>query len=232
MRQAGNEQVDEDLKWLARGPNSAARRYTGFIINGFRFRTKKEEKERKTQNSGVVVNAKISSFAGANDSNPVIGDVSYYGVLTDIIELDYYEHRKKVLFRCDWFDVLSQGRGIKTDEYGFTLLNFSRLISTGQQQFDEPFVFATQVEQVFYVKDSEQPDWHVVIKTKPRDIFDMKEQESSNDETFWQSEPLVSRTIEDVIGTSDDHIQWVRPDVPGIVVDVPVEVPQPIREDV
>ena len=57
---------------------------------------------RRTQNCGVVVNSSITSYASARDSNPVEGNVEYYGLLTDIIELDYYSRWKVVLFRCDW----------------------------------------------------------------------------------------------------------------------------------
>lgn len=52
----------------------------GFIINGFRFQTKNLEKKRKTQNSGVFVIAKTTSFSSANDSNPTVRDITYYGI--------------------------------------------------------------------------------------------------------------------------------------------------------
>lgn len=115
-----------------------------------------------------MVTVKTPSFASAKDKNPIVGDVTYYGVLTDIIQLYYYEDRKVVLFKCDWVDVKSQGRGIKLDELGFTLVNLKQLLST-----NEPFVLASQALQVFYVEDSVERDWHVAIKTKPRDFFDM-----------------------------------------------------------
>ena len=38
-----------------------------------------------------MVTAKTPSFASAKDKNPIIGDGTYYGVLTIIIQLDYYE---------------------------------------------------------------------------------------------------------------------------------------------
>ncbi|KAK5770649.1 hypothetical protein PVK06_046802 [Gossypium arboreum] len=110
-------------------PNRVVKRYSGFIINGFRFRTKYRERLRRTQNCGVVVNSLITSYASARDSNPVEGNMEYYGLLTDIIELDYYGKWKVVLFRCDWADA-NTARGIKNDQFGFTMLNkfFTRKI--------------------------------------------------------------------------------------------------------
>ena len=91
--------ISNELRSLAQGPN--------FIGNGFRFHVKEIEERRKTQNSGVVVIAKTTSYSSANDRNPVIGDVTYYGVLKEIVELEYFLSRKVVLFKCDW---VGQGR--------------------------------------------------------------------------------------------------------------------------
>ncbi|KAH1098354.1 hypothetical protein J1N35_015275 [Gossypium stocksii] len=83
--------VIEEVKWLSQGPNRVAKRYNDFLINGFRFHTKKSlERLRRTQNCGIVVNYSISSYASARDSNPVEGKVEHYGLLIDIIELVYY----------------------------------------------------------------------------------------------------------------------------------------------
>ncbi|KAK5786686.1 hypothetical protein PVK06_041326 [Gossypium arboreum] len=127
---------------------------------------------RRTQNYGFVVNSLITSYANARDSNLVEGNVGYYGLLTDIIELDYYGRWKVVLFRCDWDDV-NTARGIKKDQFGFTIVNFSHLIHTGQQLMDEPYVFSSQVKQVFYSKDPTDESWYVVLRNTPRDLFDM-----------------------------------------------------------
>lgn len=70
-------------------------------MNGFRFHTKEVESKRKTQNSGVVVNATTSSFSSSKDQNPVLGEVAYYGVLKNILELDYTSNRKVILFDCN-----------------------------------------------------------------------------------------------------------------------------------
>ncbi|KAK9931668.1 hypothetical protein M0R45_018938 [Rubus argutus] len=96
----------------------------------------------------------------ARDLNPIDGEVDYYSVVTDIIELSYDAGHKVVLFRGDWVDSLVMENGIKTDAYGFTLVNFSRLL----QQYD-PFILASQEMQVFYIQDLGNIDWHLVVKT-------------------------------------------------------------------
>ena len=63
----------------------------------------------------------------------------FYGVLTDIIELDYYRKFKIVIFKCDWVDVRTSGT--KIDSSGCTLVNISRLIHTRDFLEDDPFVF-------------------------------------------------------------------------------------------
>ena len=172
-----------ELIALARGPNYIVNKYNGFIINGFKFHTKECEKLIKTQNSGVMVEA---------------DGKSYYGILKDILELDYYGNFKVVLFRCDWVDI-NTPRGLKKDSNGFILVNFSRLIHTGVLLKDDPFIFSSQARQVFYVQDSKDKEWATVIKTKPRDLYDMgKRVEEEDDDTYTQCMPYNI--------VPDDHI--------------------------
>lgn len=51
----GINSVSDQLLSLARGPDKRVFRYKGCNINGLRFHSKDREMERKTQNSGVVV---------------------------------------------------------------------------------------------------------------------------------------------------------------------------------
>ena len=117
-----------------------------------------------------MLKATTESYASVRDINPISGDVNYYGVLTDIIELYYTKAYRHVLFKCDWVDF---NRGlIKHDDFGFTLVNFNHLLYRRQQLIDEPFILASQAQQVFYVQDPVDENWHVVVKTRPRDFFD------------------------------------------------------------
>ena len=125
-----------------------------FVINGYRFHTQKRDKAKKTQNFGVMVEAEGKT---------------YFGKINDIIELDYYSERKVVLFRCDWVNVNS--RGLKRDKRGFTLVNFSHKIHEGGALKDDPYIFSSQAQQVFYVEDEKDKGWEHVVKVKPRDTY-------------------------------------------------------------
>ncbi|KAG8382392.1 hypothetical protein BUALT_Bualt05G0072600 [Buddleja alternifolia] len=190
--------VSNELRALAQGPNPVWRRYRGFIVNGFRFHVKKFEKRRRTQNSGLVVTAQTSSYASRNDANPIVGDVTYYGMLKDIIELDYFEGGKIVLFECDW---VSPGRAQKQDETGFTLANFSR-----SRQHNEPFVLASQAQQIFYIEDPIEKGWHVVMRAKAMDSFDMDPILSLDGGTFQY---IASNDGQ--LHAGDEKSNWIMP---------------------
>ena len=51
---------------------------------------------------------------------------------------------------------------MKVDELGFTMVNLKRCLSKDRVQHD-PFILASQAKQVFYVQDSVENDWCVVL---------------------------------------------------------------------
>ena len=150
-----NEQILEEIKILAKGPDQFGRRYKAYFINGFRFRTKDRDLSRRTQNSGVAIKSHTISYASWRDRNPRGGDVTFYGELTDIIEIRYTNAKKFMLFKCNWVD---NRTGKKEDEYKFTLVNFNHLLYPNNRATDEPFILASQAEQVWYVQDPMEPD--------------------------------------------------------------------------
>nr|XP_009804797.1 PREDICTED: uncharacterized protein LOC104249960 isoform X1 [Nicotiana sylvestris] len=174
--------ANDELISLAVGPAPLVHRYSTFVVNGFRFHTKELALRRKMQNSGVLVRGDDS------DSNK-----EYYGVLEDIYELSYVGNRKVYLFKCHWWDVARLGRGYKIDKYGFTSVNIRCALNT-----NEPFVLASQSEQVFYLHDMVDNDWCVVVKINPRDLFkipdnddncaDIEDEELLNEEVYQQEE--------------------------------------------
>ncbi|XP_071912427.1 uncharacterized protein [Coffea arabica] len=145
----GHPQVPQHLKERLHSKNFACWFAEHYVVNGFRFHTNEIEKKRKTQNSGVTVNATTSSFASIRDQNPVLSELVYFGVLKNMIEL-IYGGRRVVLFECDW---ISNGSRMKQDADGFTVVNFANV-----RPHVEPFILASQASQVFYVEDPTDKD--------------------------------------------------------------------------
>ncbi|XP_058774236.1 uncharacterized protein LOC131648500 [Vicia villosa] len=127
--------VSGNLRKLSNGPNKIARSFSGYVINGYRFHTKQRDARRKTQNSGVTLAAITKSFSSTKDENPITQSITYYGMITEIIEVDYYGKLKFMLFRCDWFEG-------EEEKYGMTCVYFNK-----RCYVDDPFVLASQVHQ-------------------------------------------------------------------------------------
>jgi hypothetical protein len=83
---------------------------------------------------------------------------TYYGQIEEIWDLDYVG-LKVALFRCRW--VTNGKRAVTKDKYGYVSVNL-RVFSYK----NEPFVFANDVEQVFYVPDLAKNNWFVVMPRK------------------------------------------------------------------
>ena len=147
----------DDMRNLAGKPDCWIKRKTGIICNGYRWRVKKIDTRSMTQNFGVLVNSTTDAR-----------DMACYRILIEIIQLIYPQGRSVLLFQCGWVDPI---RGVKRDEYGFTLVNLKARWRTS-----EPFVLAYQAVQVFYLPESKDKHWHVAIITEPRDMFEMEDE--------------------------------------------------------
>ncbi|KAG6479689.1 hypothetical protein ZIOFF_063159 [Zingiber officinale] len=202
-----NERIDDlDLRVLSRGPNPVAFSYHGFNINGFAFRTVESEKNKKVQNSGVMVQAMHD-----NDDHESI----YYGRLTDIISLDYGGRGRIVLFQCDWVNIAT---GFKIDPFGFSMLNFSRLIHTGEREEHEPFILATQAQMVYYVRDPKEEDWYCAIRHTPRDTYNMGNEDDMDIMHFIHNN---FSNMESILGDVNRvDVELIKTDVEGSIVDV------------
>lgn len=212
MEEQGSVVVNDEMKWLARGPIEIVKKYSGYVVNGVRFHTKKRERCLKTQNSGIVVTVKARSYASSRDKHPKEGEINYYGALTDIIQLDYSGKCKVVLFKCDWVDI---NRGCKIDNMGMTLINFNYLQHTGNNICDDPFIFASQAKKVFYVENKRQSDWLVVVHAKVRDVYDMGDDQSID----------IDKGSEQVIQEINDN-DLIRPecDVNDDIIEVAINM--------
>ncbi|KAL0554289.1 hypothetical protein IC582_008207 [Cucumis melo] len=115
--------VSNTIQWLAHGPNCGVMTYEGYMVNGCSYHTKSRDDDRTVQNSGTMLVATTMQVSSAKDKNPVIGDMSFYGIIEDIWEVSYNTFNT-VLFKCK---CVENKTGIRTDDLHFTLVDLSRI---------------------------------------------------------------------------------------------------------
>jgi len=136
------KKVSDDLFALACEPDKRVRLYSACIVDGVRYHTVDREKNRKTQNSGVVTEGEHKGEV-----------IDFYGQLKSIIKLQYNStlgiHRSVLLFRCDWFDLGGKKKTGLRDDGHFKSIN------TGRCWYkNDPFILTTQATKVFYLQDT------------------------------------------------------------------------------
>ncbi|XP_016185884.1 uncharacterized protein LOC107627561 [Arachis ipaensis] len=190
-------EYSNEIKCLACGPRLQARRYGVYNVNGYKFRTMAKDEGMKTRNSGVYVSSNTRSYASMRDQKVAIDSVTYYGKIVDIIELNYSCRFSVVLFKCIWVDTTTT-RGIKQDHLSLTSVNFSRSIHTGDREDDEPYILASEAHFVYYVDNEVDKEWSVVVHVKPRDLYDMGEENEEAKVGFSPQSGLNMSMTEDI----------------------------------
>jgi hypothetical protein len=108
--------------------------------------------------------------------------MDWYGVIKKIISLQFTGEKEAMIFQCDWFDVpaptKNKGKGYNKDQYGIIDIDTIRL-----RYLDDPYILATQAEQVFYVKHAKKLNWCSVVRIKPRNLFSMPDSASVEEES-------------------------------------------------
>lgn len=203
IRERPNE-ISQTLRWLAGKPSFTVLTYEAYRYNGVKHFTKHRDNARAVQNSGVTLVAKTMQVSSAKDKNPLFTNMTFYGVIEQIWELDYYDFKAPV-FLCQWAE---NEKGIKIDEFGFTLVNLNR---QGHKQ--DRFASAAQVKQVFYVEDPVDANWSVVLTTPNRDYRDSNEDDLGD--TIMEHQPFCAE-----IPPHDDEDEdtYLRDNVEGLWV--------------
>ncbi|KAL3653958.1 hypothetical protein CASFOL_003639 [Castilleja foliolosa] len=193
-----DDSSSELIGWLASGPNFDVLFWQGYDINGYSFYTKDRDDKSTVQNSGVTIESESIHFSSSKDKNPLRATSSHYGIIEEIWEIDYVKFKTPV-FKCKWVDGNS---GVKVDDLGVTLVDFSKVGSK-----NEPFVMASQVKQVFYITDPSNKNVSVVLHGK-KIISSDENDELSLDvgELSAFSSGLPDINSEDVV----DDVQAVR----------------------
>ena len=197
-----------------------AHKYSSYTINGFNFHTQSYDEGRSIQNSGVAVTAESTSFEIGNNDNIIIGKNTYYGIIKEILEINYQHKGNVVLFKCDWVDNRVHNKWVKTDQFGITIVNFQHLFNTGERISDEPFILASQALQVYYVPDPVDTEWAAVVQSKPREVYDFDNLESESvDNDYAVVEQLAALNENVALDIVNATIPSVRNDIDGIIVD-------------
>ena len=174
---------------LAWGLHKKVHTWPIYFVNGFKFHTEEWSIGKKAINCGVYV----------KDDN----EKYYYGIVKEIMQVEYIGELTKqlVIFNCEWFDN-TINHGIKVQpQYDIVKINYRRRYSN----FD-PFIFATNAIQLYYVpyseKIKEKVNWWVVIKTKPRCTvddrytFEVAYQESTTNMNITTNEELLGHLVD------------------------------------
>ncbi|GLT90191.1 hypothetical protein SLE2022_081370 [Rubroshorea leprosula] len=183
--------VHEHIKGLSSGPKNYVSCYNGYIVNGFRFHTAHYGKTKRTMNYGVCVVGSIGTES----------DYDFYGVLQEIIQIEYYGsiHRQAVvLFKCDWYEI-PPAQGVQVDQQ-------HRLVDINPRRYlrsYEPFILASQARQVYYTPypsiNHERRGWIAALKIKARSIIEAPENKDDREEGlapyFQDDEPPIPQQI-------------------------------------
>ncbi|XP_022883541.1 uncharacterized protein LOC111400360 [Olea europaea var. sylvestris] len=189
-----NCNMSNTLKWLSRRPRPRydVISHSDYVMNGHRFHT-----------TGVSIEAQTICRSSVKDISHVVGKISYYGVIRDIILLNYRSF-KVPLFHCDWANIDS---GVKIEE-GFTLVNLHR----GQYQFErDPFILASQVKQVFYFRENDSSSWYIVLKAPARGFHELE----NYDEEAYTPSTLDTLRLDTIV----EDESYVRHDCEGIDIE-------------
>ena len=201
--------VSADLHTLSQGPDRCVAVYSACNLNGARFRTLDREKNLRTQNSGVMNKA----------SSGAQGEIEFYGVLKEILELRYlpnkFGDRSGFLFHCDRFDQSGKRTGMKDDGY------FKSVNTTAFWYKNAPFILAHQAQTCYYLDDTKLGHpWKVVMTFSHRHVYDVPEKNDGadvevqgNDSAYQEEICSSDRIVQDVQDAYEDEDSQIdRPD--------------------
>ncbi|KAA0040935.1 transposase [Cucumis melo var. makuwa] len=203
IRDEEGQVVSTTIRWIAHGPHPVVMIYEGYKVNGICYNTKPRDDTRTVQNSGVMFVASTMHVASAKDKNPIIADMSFYGVIQGIWEVSYNTFGV-TLFRCDWVDTKNR---VRVDDLGFTLVDLNRI-----GHYSDSFILASQARQVFYVKDPSDDRWSVVVKPQEKDFVDNCYNDELGDTSLHCS--VILECPADMT-REDEEIPYIRVDCEG-----------------
>ena len=205
--QAGDEVFEEDVLDLSILPSTRTKSFKSMKAFGIHFQVSSAESNLVTADSGVTVTCETMQQNQAADANAILGEVTYYGKIEEILELNY-GRLKPILLYCNWVPPISRGPTayMKMDKYGFTLVKLTRQMRRSANSF----VFPLQASQVFFINCEEEPEWSTVLKTNSRStrVFQESDVECRSNLFDGNDGLFVHDTVvdEDVDYNSEDEL--------------------------
>jgi hypothetical protein len=207
--------MSAELRQVANDFAYRVKKYSGYDVNGYRFRTTNYDQSRpnrKTTCSGVFT--------------PGLDDVDYFGRIKEIYELNFYGSKPltPVIFKCHWFDPQVTRRTHSN-------LGIVEIRQDSTLPGDDVYIAAQQATQVYYLPYACQTKehlkgWDVVYKVSPHGRLPVPNDEDYNldpdtyDGEFFQEDGLEGRfeidltkaigmdvNIEMVVDEEDDEVQ-------------------------
>ena len=113
--------------------------------NGHKFHIKKLDDKRKTFDYGITTIFQVTYVSSRGDRHPKVSENRYYGYLEDLLECDFINSFKVVLFEVKWYRIRMNEHDPKINVIdhanGFTMVN-TRALEPGT----EPYVLPSQCE--------------------------------------------------------------------------------------
>ena len=160
----GTASFEDDVLELSTPPSHKARLFKSMKAYGNFFRVSSVEGKFVTADSGVSATCETIQRSGPFDRNTIVGSVTYFGRIVEIIELDYGQ-LKPIVLLCDWVEPIWRGPTacLRKDKYGFTSLKLRRLMRRSANSF----IFPVQASKIFFSTCVDEPEWSMVLYSNP-----------------------------------------------------------------
>jgi hypothetical protein len=207
--------MSAELRQVANSFAYRFKKYSGYDVNGYRFRTTNYDKSRpnrKTTCSGVIT--------------PGLDDVDYFGRIEEMYELNFYGSKPLtlVIFKCHWFDP-------QVTRQTHSNLGIVEIRQDSTLPGDDVYIVAQQATQVYYLPyvcqtKEHLKGWDVVYKVLSHGMLPVPNDKDYNldpdiyDGEFFQEDGLEGRfeidlteaigmdvDIEMVVDEEEDEVQ-------------------------
>ncbi|KAL0741277.1 hypothetical protein Bca4012_082790 [Brassica carinata] len=172
-----------------------------YFTRGFTFHVYEYGRRRATSNYGICLK----------------GDIDFYGILQEIIEVEFpgLLKLKCVPFKCDWFDPVVN-RGVRFNKFGAVDVNSGR-----RSNKFEPFILASQAEQVSFLPyprlQNYGINWLVAIKITPRGMIVAGEESPLQEEDATIEVEVPDQQTDQILLIDPDNHQYE--DLPEVETD-------------